>query len=56
MYMQSSGLCEFCWGRVVEQELMDNMYKGMQVVQAMKVVLPVEEETHEIEAVDLEAH
>ena len=55
-YMQSSGLCECHQGRVVERELMDNIYKGMQVVHAKKIVLPVEEETNEIEAADLEAH
>ncbi|KAI9455461.1 hypothetical protein BJY52DRAFT_1121970 [Lactarius psammicola] len=55
-YMQSSGLCEFRRGRTVEQEITDNILKGLQVVHAKKIVLPVEEEAHEIEAADLEAH
>ncbi|KAI9432878.1 hypothetical protein BJY52DRAFT_1132534, partial [Lactarius psammicola] len=55
-YMQSSGLCEFHRGRTVEWEITDCIVKGMQVVHAKKIVLPVEEEAREIEAVDLEAH
>ncbi|KAH8978759.1 hypothetical protein EDB86DRAFT_3067231 [Lactarius hatsudake] len=55
-HMQSSGLCEFCCGRTVEQEIMDNIARGLEVVHAKRVVLPVEEEAHEIEAADLEVH
>jgi hypothetical protein len=55
-YMQSSGLCEFRRGRVVEREITDQIFKGLQVIHSKKVVLPVEEEAHEIKAVDLEAH
>ncbi|KAH8986836.1 hypothetical protein EDB86DRAFT_3065853 [Lactarius hatsudake] len=55
-HMQSSGLCEFCCGRTVEQEIMDNIARGLEVVHAKRVVLPVEEEAHEIEATDLEVH
>ena len=55
-YMQSSGLCEFRRGRVVEREITDHIFKGLQVVHAKRIVLPVEEEAHEIEAADLEAH
>jgi hypothetical protein len=39
------------WGG--KWEITDHIYKGMQVVYAKKVVLPVEEEAHEIKATDL---
>ncbi|KAI9437345.1 hypothetical protein BJY52DRAFT_1230190 [Lactarius psammicola] len=55
-YMQSSGLCEFHCGRTVEREITDCIVKGLQVVHAKKIVLPVKEEAHGIEAADLEAH
>ncbi len=55
-YMQSTGLCEFCRGRAVEREVTDNILKGLQVIHAKKIVLPSEEEAHEIEAANLEAH
>ena len=55
-YMQSNSLCKYRCGRVVEREITDHIYKGLQVVHAKKVVLPVEEEAHEIEAADLEGH
>ena len=40
----------------MEREITDHIYKGLQVVHAKKIVLPVEEEAHEIEAADLEGH
>jgi hypothetical protein len=56
-YMQTSGTCEFRQGQVVEQETMDNIVKGMQMVQVKKTVQPVEEEaSKEIDTADLEAH
>ncbi|KAI9457457.1 hypothetical protein BJY52DRAFT_1120356 [Lactarius psammicola] len=55
-YMQSLGTCEFQPGRVVEREILDNITKGLQVVHAKKTVLPVDEETCDIVATDLEAH
>jgi hypothetical protein len=54
-HMQTSGCIEFRKGRVVEREIMDVILKGLQAVHAKKIVLP-EEEAHEIEAADLEAH
>jgi hypothetical protein len=56
IYMQSNGLCEFRRGRAVEREITDHIYKGLQVVHAKKIVLPVEEDGREIEAADLEGH
>ncbi|KAH9010897.1 hypothetical protein EDB85DRAFT_1879143, partial [Lactarius pseudohatsudake] len=55
-HMQLSGLCEFRRGRAVEREITDNITRGLEVVHAKRVVLPVEEEAHEIEAADLEVH
>ncbi|KAH9167844.1 hypothetical protein EDB89DRAFT_1890233 [Lactarius sanguifluus] len=55
-HMQTSGLCEFRRGRAVEREITDNIARGLEVVHAKRVVLPVEEEAHEIEAADLEVH
>jgi hypothetical protein len=40
----------------MEWEITDQIFKGIQVIQSKKVVLPVEEEALEIEAADLEAH
>jgi hypothetical protein len=34
----------------VKREITDHIVKGLQVVHAKKIVLPVEEEAHEIEA------
>ncbi|KAH8976789.1 hypothetical protein EDB92DRAFT_1938328 [Lactarius akahatsu] len=53
-HLQSTGCCEFQKGRVVEREVMDSIIKGLQTVHAKKPVQP--EETHEVEASDLEAH
>jgi hypothetical protein len=55
MHLQKTGCCEFQKGRVVEREVMDNIIKGLQMVHAKKTVQS-EEELHEIEAADLEAH
>ncbi|KAF8272035.1 hypothetical protein EI94DRAFT_1566986 [Lactarius quietus] len=55
-HMQSTSLCEFRRGRTVEHEIMDQILRGLQVVHAKKFVLPVDEESHEIKAADLEAH
>ncbi|KAI9452136.1 hypothetical protein BJY52DRAFT_1205777 [Lactarius psammicola] len=54
-HLQATGCCEFQRGRVVEREVVDIILKGLHTVHAKKTVLP-EEETHEIEAADLEAH
>ncbi len=40
----------------MEWEITDHIVKGLQVVHTKKIVLPAEEEAHEIKAVDLEAH
>jgi hypothetical protein len=55
MHMQTTGCCEFQKGRVVEREIMDNILRGLQAVHAKKTAQS-EEETHEIEAADLEAY
>ena len=55
-HMQSTGLCEFRRGRAVEREITDQILRGLQVVHAKKIVQAVDEEAHEIEAADLEAH
>ena len=62
LHMQSTSCCKFEKGRAVEREVMDYIVKGMQAVQAKKVVLP-EDETQEgdmmsdgIEAADLETN
>ncbi|KAH9008730.1 hypothetical protein EDB85DRAFT_2078080 [Lactarius pseudohatsudake] len=54
VHLQTTGCCEFQKGRVMEWEVVDNIIKGLQTVHAKKTVQP--EETHEIEAADLEAH
>ena len=40
----------------MEREITDQILRGLQVVHAKKIVQTVDEEAHEIEAADLEAH
>ena len=52
--MQSTSCCKFEKGRVVEWEAMDYIVKGMQVVQAKKVVGDMMSDR--IEGADLETN
>jgi hypothetical protein len=69
VYMQSSGVCKFQHETVVEREMVDNLMKGLQVIQTKKTSHHVEDgkedgvgdleeepEACEIGATDLEAH